>query len=58
MGKLSQLFDVEELAKLDEKQLVILRDLIEREIRTNPKVLEALKEKAVAAYRELTKKKK
>jgi len=58
MGWVSQLFEIDQLEKLDEKELQILRDIIQHEIRTNPKILNALREKTGPAYDKLTKKKK
>jgi hypothetical protein len=45
MTKPPGLFDIEELEKLDEKQLKILRRAIENEIRKNPKIREILRAK-------------
>jgi hypothetical protein len=43
MTKPPGLFDIEELEKLDEQQLKILRRAIENEVRRNPKIREILR---------------
>jgi hypothetical protein len=50
MTKPPGLFDIEELEKLNEKQLKILRRAIENEIRRNPKIREILRAKFRPLY--------
>jgi hypothetical protein len=44
MKCLNHVFRIEELEKLDERQLAILEDAIVREIQTNPRIQEILHE--------------
>jgi hypothetical protein len=50
MTKPPGLFDIEELEKLDGKQLKILRRAIENEVRTNPEIREILRAKLRPMY--------
>jgi hypothetical protein len=50
MGCLVQLFTVEELQALDEKQLVILRDVLLNELRTSPDIRAVLDKKLRPMY--------
>jgi hypothetical protein len=43
MGFMSQLFSIQELSQMDEKEFEMLRDAIQRQLRTNPKVKAAVK---------------
>jgi hypothetical protein len=47
---LVNLFSIEELEALDEKQLHILRHVVEREILTHPELLRILRERAHERY--------
>jgi hypothetical protein len=50
MTKPPWLFDMEELEKLDEKQLKILRRAIKNEVLTNPEIREILRRKLRPMY--------
>ena len=51
--RLVQLFTTEQLEALSEKQLHILRHLIEQEIQANPEIQRILRERAHEHYDEL-----
>ena len=51
--QLNQLFTVEELKGLSEKDLEILKDAIRNEILSSPEILEIVKARAQAVYQQL-----
>jgi hypothetical protein len=53
MGALTQLFTIEELKRLNEKHLAILRDALLTEIRTSPEIREILSNKLRPVYDQL-----
>jgi hypothetical protein len=54
MECLIDLFSIEELANLDEKQIEILHQAILRELRTSPQIRQILREKFRPEYDQLT----
>ncbi len=53
MGFMSQLFTLEQLKALDPGDLQILRDAIQRELRTSPAVRESIRANVEAVYNAL-----
>lgn len=53
MGYMIQLFTLEQLKALDAEDLQILRDAIQRELRTSPAVREAIRANVEAVYNAL-----
>ena len=53
MGIMIQLFTLEQLKALDPGDLQILRDAIQRELRTSPAVKEAIRANVEAVYNAL-----
>jgi hypothetical protein len=54
MAGFTDLFSIEELKALDEKELKILYDAIRREIYCSPEIRRILREKARQVYQQLT----
>ena len=54
MTRLHQLFSIDELEKLDQKQLEILRDMLVHEMRSNSQIHDILKGQLRPAYTQMT----